>query len=225
LDTIGHTAHVIAALLLGGGLGALVAAQLGPVSLLLARTVLRGSAVAGLALGCAVAVVDASYAGLGLAGLAPIARIGPVRLALGIGGAAVLAVMGVRTLWSAWRIRLGAETADEVVRPARAFRTGLIATASNPLTIASWAAVFAAATAGSAAASATTTPAGAVALVLGVGAGSALWYLALTCGLVAVRRGASATVRTDRLLALVDGLCGSGLVICGGVLAWRSVQR
>ena len=50
-----------------------------------------------------------------------------------------------RTLRDAFRVRLGAETDDEVASPRRAFATSAAATASNPLTIASWAAVFAAA--------------------------------------------------------------------------------
>ena len=44
--------------------------------------------------------------------------------------------MGVRTLSAAQRVRLGLEVPSEVVTPARALRTSLAATASNPLTIA-----------------------------------------------------------------------------------------
>ena len=60
-------------------------------------------------------------------------------------GAVVLVALGARTLWSAFRVRLGGEADSEVATPRRAFATSLAATASNPLTIASWAAVFAAA--------------------------------------------------------------------------------
>ena len=63
----------------------------------------------------------------------------------------MLVYLGARTLWSAFRIRLGGETGEELATPRRAFVVALGATASNPLTIASWAAVFAAAsTAGAA---------------------------------------------------------------------------
>ena len=64
---------------------------------------------------------------------------------MGAVGAVVLVVMGVRTLTAAQRVRLGLEVPSEVVTPARALRTSLAATASNPLTIASWATAFAAA--------------------------------------------------------------------------------
>jgi putative LysE/RhtB family amino acid efflux pump len=57
-----------------------------------------------------------------------------------------LAVLGLKTLWSAFRVRLGGESEEEeVASPGRAFLTSLAATASNPATILSWAAVFAAA--------------------------------------------------------------------------------
>ena len=59
------------AFVVGFGLGALVAAQLGPISLLLIRTVMRGAIASGLAIGCAVAIVDTLYATLGVAGAAP----------------------------------------------------------------------------------------------------------------------------------------------------------
>jgi len=57
----------------------------------------------------------------------------------------VLVYLGSRTLLAAFRVRAGLEAAEEVASPRRAFLTALGATASNPLTIASWAAVFAAA--------------------------------------------------------------------------------
>jgi putative LysE/RhtB family amino acid efflux pump len=51
-------------------------------------------------------------------------------------------------LWSAWRIRSGNELDVEVATARRAFLVTLGATASNSLTIASWAAIFAAASTG-----------------------------------------------------------------------------
>ena len=153
-------------LVVGFGLGFLVAAQLGPISLLAIRSTLRNGVAVGLAMGAAVAVIDTLYAAAGAAGAAGLLAFEPVRLAFGLLGAAVLAVLGARTLWSAFRVRLGGEARDEVATPRAAFLTALAATASNPLTIASWAAVFAAAsTAGAAGA-------GVAPLLAGVGLGS-----------------------------------------------------
>src|SRR3954470_23385356 len=130
-------------LLVGFGLGFFVALQLGPMSLFLMRSTLRGGLMIGLAIGGGIAVVDALYAAAGAAGAAPLLAIDPLRLILGLTGAAVLVTLGVRTLWSAFRVRSGAEVPGEVAGPRRAFLTSLAGTASNPLTIASWAAIFA----------------------------------------------------------------------------------
>jgi putative LysE/RhtB family amino acid efflux pump len=204
----------VSALVVGLAAGALVAAQVGPVTLLLVRTVLRGAVAAGLAFGAAVAVVDLLYAAAGLAGAGALLAIEPLRLAFGLLGAVVLVVIGVRTLASAHRLRLGAELPSETATPWAAFRTGVVATASNPLTIASWAGVFAAASVAGAA----STPASTVALLLGVGLGSAGWYLLLIAALLVARR------RIGRgALVVVDGVAGIGLIGFGGLLGWRSL--
>src|SRR4029450_11594663 len=132
-------------LLTGLGRGALVAAQVGPVSLLCIRTTLRYGFTPGLAVGAGAATVDPLYGALGMAGASSLIGITPVRITLGALGAVVLGLMGVRTLRTAQRVRIGMELPSEVVPPGRALRPALAATASNPLTIASWATAFAAA--------------------------------------------------------------------------------
>src|SRR6476661_6859809 len=134
------------ALAVGFGLGFVVAAQIGPISLLCIRSVLRGSLAVGVAIGAGAAVVDAFYATLGVLGAGEVLdRLPELRLALGLVGAAVIGYLGVKTLWSAFRVRMGGEADEEVARPWRAFLTSLVATLSNPSTILSWAAIFAAA--------------------------------------------------------------------------------
>jgi putative LysE/RhtB family amino acid efflux pump len=205
---------VLAALLIGFGLGASVAAQLGPMSLLVIRSTLRRGLPIGLALGAGVAVIDTAYAAAGAAGAAGVLTIEPLRLAAGMAGAVVLIYLGLKTLWSAFRIRLGGETAEEIATPRRAFVVALGATASNPLTIASWAAVFAAAsTAGAAHGAAVLT------LLAGVGLGSLSWMSLLTGGVSLARRFVD-----DRLLRTVDGLAGAGLLGFGGLLAFRTLR-
>src|ERR1700712_1690985 len=102
--------HVVA---LGFGLGFAVAAAIGPISLLCIRTVLRGALGSGIAIGAGAAVIDASYAALGGLGAGGLLRIDALRLTLGLLGAAVLAVLALRTLWSAFRVRLGGESTEE----------------------------------------------------------------------------------------------------------------
>ncbi|KWX02099.1 putative threonine efflux protein [Carbonactinospora thermoautotrophica] len=207
---------MLQALLTGLVAGAVVAAQIGPVTLLVVRTALRGHLVGGLAIGLGVATVDLTYAALGAAGAAQVLRFAPLRLALGLLGAAVLGYLGVRTLASAFRIRLGAETLEEVRSPLAALRTGLVATASNPLTIASWAAVFGAA---STAHAAYDVPS-AVVLITGVGVGSLAWYVLVVGAVSLAGRRVS-----DRGLRLADALAGCGLVGFGGLLAYRTVRE
>jgi threonine/homoserine/homoserine lactone efflux protein len=202
-----------ASLLTGLGLGLFVAAQVGPVSLLCIRSVLRGSLATGLAIGLGAAVVDVAYASLGVAGTARLLTTPALRTWLGLGGAAVLVAMGARTLVSAWRVRLGLETPGEVATPGRALRTSLAATASNPLTIGSWAAIFAAASAASVATSTATT----VSLLAGVGLGTLGWFTLLSLVLTVVRGRLG-----ERGLRLVDLAAGLGLVGFGGLLGWRT---
>lgn len=203
-------------LALGFGLGFVVAAAVGPISLLCIRTVLRGDTTSGIAIGAGAAVVDALYAALGLLGVGAALSIGGVKAALGIGGALVLAAIGARTLWSAFRIRLGGELPAEVGSPLRAFATSLVATLSNPTTIASWAAVFAAA---SAATDVESLGAGAL-LVAGVGCGTLMWFTILSTGLAAVRGRVG-----ERLLAAIDIGSGIGILAFAGVLGWSAARE
>jgi putative LysE/RhtB family amino acid efflux pump len=195
--------------LIGFGLGFLVALQLGPMSLLLIRSTLRDGVRVGLAIGAGVAVIDALYAALGAAGAAPLLTIGPLRVVLGAVGTAVLVWLGIRTLMSAVHVRAGLESVADVGTPSRAFRTSLGATASNPLTIASWAGIFAAASTG--------TSASPVLLVVGVGLGSATWMALLASGVAIARRAVG-----PRAIVAADVIAGLGLLGFAGVLGYRT---
>ncbi|MDT7570469.1 MAG: hypothetical protein QOE05_643, partial [Actinomycetota bacterium] len=148
-------------------------------------------------------------AALGAAGAAPLLTVGPLRLVLGAVGTAVLVWLGVRTLLSAVHVRAGLEGPADVGTPRRAFRTSLGATASNPLTIASWAAIFAAASTG--------TSASAVPLVIGVGIGSLTWVTVLACVVALARRAAG-----PRTIVVADCIAGLGLLGFAGVLGYRT---
>ncbi|HVE62333.1 MAG TPA: LysE family transporter [Mycobacteriales bacterium] len=199
-------------LALGFGLGFFVALQLGPMSLYLIRSTLRHGLRVGLAIGAGIAIVDALYAAAGAAGAAPLVRIDGIRLVLGLLGAVVLVYLGARTLVAAIHLRAGLEEADEAAAPGRAFRTALGATASNPATIASWAAIFAAASTG--------TDSSPTLLVLGVALGSAAWVTTLACAVALARRSATA-----RVVRIVDVVAGTGLLAFGAVLGYRTVTE
>jgi threonine/homoserine/homoserine lactone efflux protein len=198
----------------GVGLGFLVAAQVGPIWLLCARTALRAGLPGGLAVGLGAAVVDTAYACLGVAGMARILQLPGVRTGLGLAGAAVLLFLGVRTLWAA---RRGPATGEEdpALPPLRALRTSLLATASNPLTIATWAAIFAAAAAAGVARSLSQV----VTLLAGVGIGSMTWFALLSGGMAVLGRRLGAPA-----LRLADLVAGTGLVAFALLLGLRTFQ-
>jgi len=194
----------------GFGLGFLVAAEVGPIWLLCVRTSARFGFRPGAAVGAGAATVDTLYAALGIAGATALLRIDALRISLGLAGAVVLALIAARTLWNAFRIRNGGEVVEEVATPTRAYLTAVVATASNPLTIASWAAIFSAASvAGLAAAP----------LLMGVAAGSATWF-ALLAGISA----AAGRRASPRALRVVDIVAGVGLAGFAGVLGIRALR-
>jgi putative LysE/RhtB family amino acid efflux pump len=199
----------------GFGFGLFVAAQIGPVSLLIVRSVVRGNFRIGLAMGAAVALVDLGYAALGLAGLARALEANDgVQVAFGFVGAAVLAALGLRTMWFGFRARFGLETAEEVGTPRRAFATAFAATALNPLTIALWAAAAPAAVSGGSQSSA-----GTAALLVGVGLGTLTWYTAFAGAIALTRRRIG-----PRLLAAIDIGAGAGILGFGAYLGFRTAR-
>lgn len=206
---------MLTALLVGLGLGFLVAAQVGPIWLLCARSALRHGPRVGLAIGAGAATVDLAYATLGALGAASLVTIDWLRPILGLLGAAVLMWIGAKTLWSALRVRQGGEDATEVDTPRAAFLTAVAATASNPLTIASWAAIFSAATVGDV----TGTPATTLALLVGVTVGSMSWFAALSIVLGMLRHRVG-----EHGLRVVDGVSGAGVMAFGAVLGWRALH-
>jgi threonine/homoserine/homoserine lactone efflux protein len=201
------------ALLTGFGFGFLVAAQVGPIWLLAARSVILGRLMTGIAIGLGAATIDIAYGALGLAGAASLLRLSGLHLGLGLLGAAVLIILGTLALRNAARAEHQAEPATAITSARRAYLIALGGTAANPLTIASWAAVFAATTA--AHISRTTT--GAVSLLAGIGLGTASWFTVLSIAMTLVRR------RTGRRVHQgINVISGLGLITFGILLAWQT---
>jgi putative LysE/RhtB family amino acid efflux pump len=209
----------MSSLLVGFGLGLFVGAQPGPVSLLCIRSVLRGALGSGIAIGAGAALIDLLYAGLGLAGAASLLEADTLRVAFGLIGAGVLAFIGARTLWAAFRVRLGGEAPEEVASPRRAFATSVAATASNPLTIATWAAIFTAASAASVG-DAANSASGAALMLGGVALGTLTAFTTLSLVISAVRHRFG-----PRLLTTVDVVAGTGLLGFAGLLGWRAAHE
>lgn len=207
--------RAVSALAAGFGLGFLVGAQVGPIWLLCVRSTLRFGFLVGAAIGAGAALVDTLYAAAGIAGASALLEIDILQITLGLVGAGVLAWLGLRSLWTAFRVRLGGEAIEEVGSPRRAFLTSVAATASNPLTIASWAAIFSAASTAEIVDSAPL----ALAMLVGVGLGSLAWFLVLSGGLALARRRVG-----PRLLRVVEGVSGAGLLVFAGLLGYRTLK-
>jgi threonine/homoserine/homoserine lactone efflux protein len=202
-----------AALLAGYGLGFLVAAQVGPIWLLAARSVILGRLSTGIMIGLGAATIDMAYGALGLAGAASLLRISSFRLGLGLLGAAVLIALGGLALRNATRVGHQAEPSAQISSAPRAYLTALGATAANPLTITSWAAVFTAAST----ARITHATAGAVLLLAGIGLGTASWFTVLSTTAALVRR-----VAGRRVHQAINVISGLGLIGFAIVLAWQT---
>ena len=205
----------MSAFVTGFGLGFAVAAQVGPIWMLCFRSVLRSTFAVGVAIGAGAALVDGLFAALGAVGVAGFLERPVLRGAFGIVGVGVLGFLGVRTLWSAFRVRLGGEDDTEIATPRRAFVTSVVATLSNPLTIASWAAVYSAASAAGVA----RTGSGLAFMLAGVPIGSLTWFVLLSAVLSAGRSHVG-----PRLAATIDVCSGVALLAFAGLLGWKAAR-
>lgn len=202
-------------LLRGIVLGFSIAAPVGPIGVLCIRRTLSDGRLTGLVSGLGAASADALYgsiAGFGLTLISGWLTAQQTWLALLGGG--YLVYLGLRTAL--------AQPAEQAARPQHsgggllgAYTSTLFLTLTNPLTILSFAAVFA----GFGLASRAADYAQAAALVGGVFLGSAGWWLLLSGGVSLLR-----SRMTPALLRSVNIL--SGLVLVGfGLLALWSVIR
>jgi len=186
--------------------GFVVAAGVGPISLLTIRRTVSHGRPYGLASGLGVATADASYAAVAAFGMTAISGLVVAgRAVLGAVGGAIIVALGLRTM-----------LVDRVEVAAAAERPGLVGAAisiyaltmTNPMTILSFAALFA----GFGFGAGTKSFGDAAALTLGVWLGSSLWWVLLT-SVVAWLRGKV----SSRVLAWINRLSGAALVAFGAI--------
>lgn len=206
---------MIEVFLKGLGVGFAVAAPVGPMALLtIRRTITRGWGM-GLATGLGIAGADGTYGLMVAAGLAAtgllVAYAAPMQL---IGGL-VIALLGTLSIRAF--LHPGPEAKPAEAGTAKgvgtAFASAYLLTLSNPMTILSFAALVAGLGAVAAA-----TPGSAYVLVLGVFAGSLLWWLLLVS--IAAAAKTRITPQVTRWLDLASGavLLVWGLKIAFGAL-------
>jgi threonine/homoserine/homoserine lactone efflux protein len=190
-------------------LGFTVAAAVGPVSLLTIRRTLTHGRSYGLASGLGVALADGTYAAIAASGLTAVTSvlIG-ARAVLALIGGAVIVYLGLRTMTSR-----PFEAVTDTDRPGIPAATASIygLTMTNPMTILSFAALFAA-----------LGPmrqgvGEAVVLTLGVFLGSGLWWLLLVTvvGWLRSRVTLAALTWVNRLSGLVLLVFGGAAIVFG----------
>jgi threonine/homoserine/homoserine lactone efflux protein len=178
-------------------LGFTIAAAVGPISLLVIRRTLGQGQLYGLMSGLGVATADATYGSIAAFGLSAITDVlVNARQVLGLVG-------GVFLLWLAWRtIRSAPTEAATVATPRRGYAGAYLSmlglTLANPMTILSFAALFAGL-------GVTSGASGDAALVvIGVLLGSTTWWIVLTTVVATLR--ARVTPASIHRINLVSGV-------------------
>jgi threonine/homoserine/homoserine lactone efflux protein len=192
--------------------GLAIAAPVGPISLLCMRRTLAEGRTCGLVSGLGAASADGTYAAIAAFGLTAVSGfLISQKLWLNLAGGILLACIGIRTM-----------LARASVQPAMAKHRNLVGayastyalTVTNPITILFFIAVFA----GLSLSATGKDYAAAVTLVLGVFAGSALWWLVLSLivGSFHTKLTPNAMTWINRLSGLV--IVGFGIAVLAG--AW-----
>ena len=192
--------------------GLSIAAPVGPIGLLCIRRSLAEGRASGLLSGLGAATADAVYGSVAGFGLTAISSfLISERSWIGAAGGIFLCYLGVRTFLS-----------PPAAQPTNASRMGLISaylstfalTLTNPMTILSFIAVFAGLGLG-----ADPTYSAATTLVLGVFAGSTLWWAALSTLVGALR-----TRINERTIRLINRISG-GLIVALGIYSLLQVEN
>ena len=193
-------------------LGFTIAAVVGPISLLVIQRTLAQGHVIGLASGLGVATADATYGAIAAFGLSALTGIlVDERRAIGLVG-------GVFLLWLSWRTlraEPGSATEEQGLPfgPGGAYLSILALTLANPMTILSFAALFAGLSVTG------KDPVGSVFVTCGVFAGSGAWWVLLTGAVAALR--ARITPRWLRTINVVSGVAIGAFAVAAIVLAIR----
>lgn len=188
-------------------IGLSIAAVVGPISVLcIQRTLIRGY-VYGLISGLGIATADGTYGSVAAFGLTAISAflVHEEVWIRAIGGAFLL-YLGIRTIMS--KPAEKAATTTKARNLPGAYASILLLTLTNPLTILSFAAIFA----GIGVSGGKGGYLAATLVVMGVFLGSATWWLILTSGVSLLRKKI-----TRRWLAWLNRISGAILAIFGVV--------
>jgi threonine/homoserine/homoserine lactone efflux protein len=202
----------LAMLVRGLLIGLSIAAPVGPIGVLCIRRTLSDGRWVGLATGLGAATADAAYGAVAAFGITVISNVLlDQQLWIRLIGGIFLLYLGMKTFRAA-----PAANAPNAAGPnlLRAYTSAVALTLTNPTTILSFVAIFA----GIGAGTQSHAVGAAATLVLGVLAGSALWWLVLSSGVAMLR-----AKITPAMLGWVNRISGS-ILIGFGVLAVASLH-
>jgi len=191
----------------GGAIGFLVAAAIGPIAMLCIRTTLERGRIAGIAAGMGVAVADTIYAAIGAYGISFVgAALTSGESWLKLVGGIVLIAFGI---YLARKQPVNATEEREVPKSIVAdFGMTLVLTLTNPMTILSFAGLFAGVS-GLRGFPLIEIPA----LLLGVFVGSAVWWVALAFVIGLIRHKISPTTMLWINRGSAAAIIGFGLYV------------
>jgi threonine/homoserine/homoserine lactone efflux protein len=193
-------------------IGLSIAAPVGPIGVLCIRRSLAEGARAGFASGLGAASADAVYGSLAAFGLTAVSQylIEQQSLIRLVGGL-ILLVVGLRAFLAAPIEPIGGPEPSAASGLPAAYASAFALTITNPMTIVSFAAVFA----GLGLDVARGDYAAAAVLVLGVFAGSVLWWLTLSsvAGLLRRRIGLGALRWINRASGIVIAVFGISVLV------------
>jgi threonine/homoserine/homoserine lactone efflux protein len=205
LDLLLSQAWVLAQ---GGAIGFVVAAAIGPIAMLCIRTTLERGRIAGISAGMGVALADTIYAAIGAYGISFVgAALSSGETWLKLVGGIVLIAFGVYLARK--RPAAAAEDEREVPKSLVAdFAMTLALTLTNPMTILSFAGLFAGVS-GMHGFQLSVIPA----LLVGVFAGSAVWWIALAFVIGLIRHKISPTAMLWINRGSAAAIIGFGLFV------------
>lgn len=189
-------------LMRGVAIGLAVAIPVGPIALLCMRRTLEGGFAVGFSTGLGAAAADLFYSSIAAFGVAAVeAALLEYRTPLSFVGGLFLLGLAGKTALSKSVVREAKARDGGVIR---ALATGFVLTATNPLTVLGFVAIFA----GFGVGKGLTDIGRAISLVLGVLLGSILWWMMLTAAIARMRHLFSA--RTVHRLNVFAGVIIAG---------------
>ena len=198
-------------------MGFAIAAPVGAIGVLCIRRTLAGGWSLGLATGLGAATADAVYGAVAAFGITAVSSmLLGVRGWMQVAGGAFLVYLGVRTFVA--RAAQADDAASRVKSLSAAWSSTFVLTLGNPMTVMSFAAVFAGLGLGvTGVAGPGSGVLGAAIMVAGVFCGSALWWilLSVTVGLVRHKLDETAMRWIDRGSGLLIGAFGVIAIVAG----------